>query len=729
MKEYYDYSGLFTDSLDYLYNQVKNFSGEFFNELIILIEKVYDNYTIILNKTENEEFEIMNEIRNVTKKEYMEYINKMFEIILSFKDNTLQLLINIKKEVDKIKTFQIDILYDIVDILSDSLSLFKEFQEKLFKAVDKGITNFKYDLSGYIEETIGELLYLTDFLSINMNKNEILTNAIDLEKRETVTIKLKYFRNIVLRIIEILNDNIINDYEEEMSIKNENSLKYSKEYLIKNCIEELDNNSIILIGEIKSKIYLINHYEVYAEDIQIINEINNISLIEFNNEISEQALNYINQLSPEYADKNSDLIKNKNYLFSLTEKVVSTINQEIDDINDYINLYSNNYINNYNYILDHDLYCFRHFFKDENLSPLLKEFKEIVANSLQNHFKSLVTNNYYLAEDYMYDVLFKLRKYSREHEVLLGTIFRDSYKKFRESLDIMELITSTELRNFISDNFYNISTYILNYVNSKLKSINKYNINEKNSQHFYKLELIQEEMEKISKNINNYFNVKTFANIEINNPSSLNEIQDLIKTRKNDLDYLYYKIYDLAKDKKIYGNCDAEIITLDIETEPIWLTLGIISIVKKTYICFEKSYKRWNIDNIVKDLSETKKYLSHRFNYLINIYINKFDFFLDNFVYHSKNLYNNLNTYVEEKINNNINIKSILNQYQDVINNILINNTEEKILKKYLSNKNLNNPEIINIIAKLEKNMFEMKNNFYQNYYLKDKELFLEYPD
>ena len=197
-----------------------------------------------------------------------------------------------------------------------------------------------------------------------------------------------------------------------MSIKNENSLKYSKEYLIKNCIEELDNNSTILIGEIKSKIYLINHYEVYAEDIQIINEINNISLIEFNNEISEQALNYINQILPEYAVKNSDLIKNKNHLFSLTEKVVSTINQEIDDINDYINSYSNNYINNYNYILDYNLYYFRKYFKDENISPLVKEFKEIVTNSLKNHFISLVIKNYDLAYEYMYDVRFMLRKYS-----------------------------------------------------------------------------------------------------------------------------------------------------------------------------------------------------------------------------------------------------------------------------------------------------------------------------
>ena len=91
--------------MDYLYDQVRNFSGEFFNELIELIERVYGNYTIILNKTENEEYEIMNEIRNITKNEYIDYINKMFELIISFKDKTLQLLINIKKEVDKIQTF------------------------------------------------------------------------------------------------------------------------------------------------------------------------------------------------------------------------------------------------------------------------------------------------------------------------------------------------------------------------------------------------------------------------------------------------------------------------------------------------------------------------------------------------------------------------------------------------------------------------------------------------
>ena len=82
-------------------------------------------------------------------------------------------------EVDIIQTFQLDVLYDIIDAIDDGKKVFTEFFKKLFKAVDRGITTFKYDLRDFIEEIIGDLLYLTDFLSININKNEILKNAID----------------------------------------------------------------------------------------------------------------------------------------------------------------------------------------------------------------------------------------------------------------------------------------------------------------------------------------------------------------------------------------------------------------------------------------------------------------------------------------------------------------------------------------------------------------------
>ena len=49
----------------------------------------------------------------------------------------------------------------------------------------KGVTIFKYDLRYYFEEIIGDLLYLTDFLSVNINKNEILKNS-KIQKKEKV---------------------------------------------------------------------------------------------------------------------------------------------------------------------------------------------------------------------------------------------------------------------------------------------------------------------------------------------------------------------------------------------------------------------------------------------------------------------------------------------------------------------------------------------------------------
>ena len=263
-----------------------------------------------------------------------------------------------------------DVLYDIIDVIYDGKLVFKEFTKKLFKAVDRGVTTFKYDLRDYIEEIIGELLYLTDFLSVNINKNEILINAIKLEDRERVTIKLKNFRNIILRIMEILNDKIIRDYEQEMSSNNQNNIKSNKENLVKTCIENINNKTDNVTTQIKNRIHLLDKYEKYANNIEVINEINNKSYIELNNELYYNILKDINKISPDYLDNKSNLIQNKNKLFNLSKDIVDKINLEINEINRYINLYSVKYINDNNYNFDYNLYNFRRYFTDEFLNTL-----------------------------------------------------------------------------------------------------------------------------------------------------------------------------------------------------------------------------------------------------------------------------------------------------------------------------------------------------------------------
>jgi hypothetical protein len=98
MNDYdYDYSNLFRDSLDNLYKNVQNFSGEFFIELISLINDAYDNYTIILNNIIDGKYIITNKIRNTTKKEYIQYINNMLEVLEKFEKVTLCFFENIER--------------------------------------------------------------------------------------------------------------------------------------------------------------------------------------------------------------------------------------------------------------------------------------------------------------------------------------------------------------------------------------------------------------------------------------------------------------------------------------------------------------------------------------------------------------------------------------------------------------------------------------------------------
>ena len=178
VQEYFDYSNVFKNDINNMYHQVKNFAGEFFDELIDLIIKNYDNFIIILNNSKQGKYEIMNNIRVTIEEEYINYIYNMLNSLEKFQNNTSIFLENIQKEIEKINDFQIDLLYDLVDQIYNAKQIFKNFNKNLFKAIEKGIITFRYDIRDYIEEIIGELLYLTDFLCTNINQNEILVRQL-----------------------------------------------------------------------------------------------------------------------------------------------------------------------------------------------------------------------------------------------------------------------------------------------------------------------------------------------------------------------------------------------------------------------------------------------------------------------------------------------------------------------------------------------------------------------
>ena len=579
-----------------------------------------------------------------------------------------------------------------------------------------------------MENAIGDLLYLTDFLSVNLNKNEILKNAINENKRKDATEKLKNFRNIILRIVEILETNIFEEYKKEISSNNENSIKKEKESLIQNCVQEINNKSDYVIDYIKGKILYMELYEKYANNIEIINGINNKSFIEFNNDMYYNILKDINKISPEYLNKNSNLIKDKNYLFSLSNDIITIINSEINEINQNIISYSEKYINDNHYFLDSNLYNFRKYFSNEFLNSLFNNYTSILEETLKTHYTGLINKNYELAFQYMNQVKSAMN-YAPSYR-LVGTVFINYYSKYKSYFqEFAYLPSSDDFINFVQNNFYNVTNYVLNYIKENIESINEYYFNETQKDTFYKLDIISQEIYRLSDNINNYFNEINFEkNIQtLILKIGLNDIPNLNNELNKQLDDLYNNIFKKTEKQRTQSsNCD--LVRLRIVTRRYWKKFWR-KVTHYYYDCTFISNVQNNINKIIKNLSVTKKYFNEKIdNFIIN-FIDNFDKYFKNIIKYSRDLYDNLYDYTTKKINNSENIKIILNDYQNIFTNMLNNITFEKIFEQINNNYLFNDSKLSNIFIKLDNDLFEIENNYYHNYYLMDKKDFLEYPD
>ena len=116
----YDYSEIFKDSLENLSSQINNFSGELVYELILLIDRVSENYTYILNNIMNDDYDFIYQIIIITREEYIKYIYNMNDIIERFENNTMNFFKGLEQEIKILEYFHIDILYDIIDVIHDA---------------------------------------------------------------------------------------------------------------------------------------------------------------------------------------------------------------------------------------------------------------------------------------------------------------------------------------------------------------------------------------------------------------------------------------------------------------------------------------------------------------------------------------------------------------------------------------------------------------------------------
>ena len=308
---------------------------------------------------------------------------------------------------------------------------------------------------------------------------------------------------------------------------------------------------------------------------------------------------------------------------------------------------------------------------------------------MNKEIKRIIKYNYNLGFEYLNDEqnYFYYYRFKRRRMITAG--FLNKYYRFIEIFKkFLALTISSDLIEIFETNYYNLSEKIINYVKNKLSLINQnYFNNEKFSNNFYFIsQMINEITEKINI-IHNYFNENIFdgkIQILILNLTQ-NQLPDFDEKLNLEFERKYNYIYSLA-DGVPHTN---------------------------------------NINLVINNLKPIETYVLNYTNQIYDNFILKFNKYLDSCVKISNDLYNHLYSFTENKINDNQNLNELLSEYQNVFYNIV--NDSNKDLINFKNNEDINNN--VEIVLKEMKNQLEnIKNEYYNYYYLNNRTDFLEYP-
>ena len=290
---------------------------------------------------------------------------------------------------------------------------------------------FKTDINLFKEEIIGNVLYITDFLSINIVKNEIIKKAYDTQTLNNLSIKLNNFRNIIELILDSLIDNTNNEYEYEMSLNN-NSLQLYSYSKANEFLNKIDIKSNDIINKTKNKINYIKLYEIYSSNLDYIDYINNKTIIEFINNMNNIFFKKAIDLQPEYLNKNISQEQKNDILLDLEESI-----EEIKFSNENNDKYNEKYFDNLTFL----------FFINET-NYLFNEFKSVFNYKIEIH-KKVIDYNYQLGIDYINELYSKIIE---EHKgnAAIGDGFYGKYQNF--ILKYKEYVSLANNKEFF-DNF------------------------------------------------------------------------------------------------------------------------------------------------------------------------------------------------------------------------------------------------------------------------------------
>ena len=438
-----DYTNIFSDFIDY----VKNFSSFYdtFNIVYDNITNMDEQITNFIKDFNEDKVEIFLTIRQNLKNEYSDYINLMINKYELFKNESLSFFSKSKnkiKDAEEIKNIQI--LYDLLNIIDECKNSFKNFNSTLFDNVNLKAETYilQFDSGDPIwgnsyENTVNTLI---ETIKRTVRNDFLLT------KKSELISTLKYFKECNSNTTSTFISQLKEDFQNQISSSNKEEINMK----LQNIYSEIESESDGFIEIINNKFKTFDYYnliELYKNNLNYLSDAINKTLLEFYEDIDNTIYSKLSKIQPEYLVKSSKLMKIKEKLFDVAKNIITKSMRNSKEMID-------EEISNY---------------KSE-LEILLNNYSNILSDYLNQGILTELMNNFSISKnDFNFDNFENnLKMISENYNATYFLINRSSFLEYpQEIIDEINsvLSQSNDLLNNIEDIRYKINELIVEIFN------------------------------------------------------------------------------------------------------------------------------------------------------------------------------------------------------------------------------------------------------------------------
>ena len=403
-------------------------------------------------------------------------VTSLYEIWNEFYTNSskqLDILITKIKNEERI-TIETGVYYNLKDLMKRIVNIYENFNYNLLQSIKDENATIYYLIKEKFDTIVNPQLKEVELIAEKAENNASLIDAMDIffgsdvgtYLRKRMITQINNLRNLCSLILDEIYSKIKNVHESSISTNQETQYKKIVDNISTNIIK-MTNEYNILLSKLEGMNKFDNNFDVYFEDIKIINEIEEETLLVRKESYRIHIIEYLNSIE-------KDLLKD--YLKPFEDEVKRMYNEIFVDLNDlnFANgeLKANNtykkikqLINNY--LGDELVKNLTELYSDPNIHRIMLENYYIDVNSSYSKFNSTFYQEYYLKHGPSYVIkpteamskLLNITYYlNNQREILFENIQNVIIQRIENSF----VSLTNELYGILYNQYYNFTKELKN---------------------------------------------------------------------------------------------------------------------------------------------------------------------------------------------------------------------------------------------------------------------------